>query len=301
MIKKVLVAQNNDLRLSEIVLGFWRLQETPAADVIDLIKFAVDLGITSIDEADIYGGYKSQQYMGNALKAEPSLREKIEIISKCDIILPGSAFSKSGIGFYDSSEAKIISSVEQTLHDLNTDYLDLLLLHRPDLLMDPEIIDNAFQKLEKAGKVNYFGVSNFTAPQFDLLSQKMETPLVTNQIELSVLHYQPLYDGTLNNAIMHDIKPMIWSPLAGGELFTGDSHRVQALRKIMLGIADELGNVSLDQLALAWILRHPANALPVIGTLNKKRMQSAVNALELNLTNEQWYQILIASQQAPMP
>lgn len=301
IMKKVLVASHSDLRLSEIILGLWRLQDIPGNEIQDLLNFAIESGITSIDEADIYGGYKSQQYFGRALKAEPSLRQQLEIISKCDIILPGSRFSKSGIGFYDSSEKHILHSVEQTLTDLGTDYLDLLLIHRPDMLMDPAIIDAAFQKLLQSGKVRHFGVSNFTPSQYDLLAQKMETPLVTNQIELSVLNYQPVYDGTLDSAMIHGVKPMIWSPLAGGTLFTGSSEQVNRVKKEMQQIAEELGGISIDKLAYSWILKHPAQALPVIGTLKIDRIQSAVEALDISLTNEQWYRILIASQGHPMP
>ncbi len=298
---KVTIAPASDLKLSQIILGFWRLQPIIASELVSLIKFAIDLGLTSIDEADIYGGYKSQQYFGEALKKEPSLRSKIEIISKTGIVLSSSGLSKSGIGYYDTSEAHIMQSVEQTLTDLNTDYLDLLLIHRPDPLMNPETIDAAFQKLKKAGKVTNFGVSNFTASQFEMLQNNMETALITNQIEFSVLHTSPIYDGTLDNALMHQIKPMIWSPLAGGAIFTKENEQVHEVRKVMQQISGELGGIPLDQLALAWILKHPSNALPVIGTFKKERIQSAVDALKVELTAEQWFRILVASQGKPMP
>lgn len=299
--EKVQVARQCELELSELILGFWRLKPLEANEVTALINHALSLGITSIDEADIYGNYQSQTYLGKALKEQPSLRDKIQLISKGGINLPGSRFSKSGIGFYDTSEQHLLRSVEQSLSDLNTDYLDLFLIHRPDVLMNPQVIDGAFKKLKQQGKVRHFGVSNFTPSQFDLLSSQMDTPLVTNQIEWSVLHHQPVYDGSLDSAILHGIRPMIWSPLGGGRLFTGNSPREIEVRKVMQEISEELGGIPLDQMALAWILKHPAKALPVIGTLNPERISSAAKALEVALSNEQWYRILIASQGAPMP
>jgi predicted oxidoreductase len=299
--KKVKVARHGELELSELILGFWRLKPLEANEVIQLINHALSLGVSSIDEADIYGNYQSQSYLGRALKAQPSLRDKIQIISKGGIVLGGSRFSKSGIGFYDTTEKHLLQSVEQSLSDLHTDYLDLFLIHRPDVLMDPQVIDNTFQKLKQQGKVLHFGVSNFTPSQFDLLSSQMETPLVTNQIEWSVLHHQPVYDGSLDSALKHGIRPMIWSPLGGGQLFTGNSPQQIEVRKVMLEISEELGGITLDQLALAWILKHPAKALPVIGTLKTERISSAAKAFDVNMNNEQWYRILIASQGAPMP
>ncbi len=299
--EKVKVARHSELKLSELILGFWRLKPREAEEVIQLINHALSLGITSIDEADIYGNYQSQSYLGKALKEQPSLRDKIQIISKAGIVLPGSGFSKSGIGFYDTTEKHLLRSVDQSLSNLHTDYLDLLLIHRPDVLMDPQVIDGAFQKLKQQGKVKHFGVSNFTPSQFELLSSQMETPLVTNQIEWSVLHHEPVYDGSLDSAILHGIRPMIWSPLGGGQLFTGNTPQQTAVRKVMQDISEELGGISLDQLALAWILKHPVKALPVIGTLKPERISSAAKAFEVTMSNEQWYRILIASQGAPMP
>jgi predicted oxidoreductase len=299
--EKVKVARHSDLELSELILGFWRLKSLDANEVIQLINHALSLGITSIDEADIYGNYQSQTYLGRALKEQPSLRDKIQIISKGGIVLSGSRFSKSGIGYYDTSEKHLLQSVEQSLKDLHTGYLDLFLIHRPDMLMDPQVIDEAFQKLKQQGKVKHFGVSNFTPSQFELLSSQMETPLVTNQIEWSVLHHQPVYDGSLDSALIKGIRPMIWSPQGGGQLFTGNTPQQTEVRKVMMEIAEELGGIPLDQLALAWILKHPVKALPVIGTLKPERISSAVKSFEVKMSNEQWYRILIASQGAPMP
>ncbi|OFX39284.1 MAG: hypothetical protein A2W95_08130 [Bacteroidetes bacterium GWA2_40_14] len=290
-----------NLSLSNIVLGLWRLNDVPAREISSLIHDGLDLGITSIDEADIYGNYQSQKYFGRVLKEEPSLREKLEIVSKTAIVLPGSPSAKKGLGYYVTTENHIVHSVEQTLKDLNTHYLDLLLIHRPSPLMHPEMLDRTFHKLLKSGKVLHFGVSNFTPSQFEMLSERMETPLITNQIEWSVLHVDPIYDGTLDTCIKNQIKPMIWSPLAGGSLFSGQSERAQKVRKVMNEISAELGDPPLDQVALAWLLKHPSGPIPVIGTFQKERVLSAAKAMQLELTDEQWFQILVASQGHPMP
>jgi len=298
--EKLNLSPASELALSKIVLGLWRLNDIPANQLVELLHYSVDLGITSFDEADIYGGYRSQEYLGRALKAEPSLRYKIELISKAGIVLPGSDFTKSGIGYYKTTRQHITQSVEKSLADINTDYLDLLLIHRPSPLMIPEELEVTFQKLKSAGKVLHFGVSNFTSHQFEMLSARMETSLITNQIELSVLHTTPLNDGTLDNCIKNHIKPMIWSPLAGGALFTGKSEQVLRVNGVLEEIAREHNQATIDQIALAWLFKHPTKVLPVIGTSNKERILSAVKSTHIELTDEQWFRILIASQGHPM-
>jgi predicted oxidoreductase len=284
------------IQLSDIVLGLWRLNDISGKETASIINYAIDLGINSVDEADIYGGYKSQTYLGRALREDKELRSKIQIISKAGIILPNSDFSKSSIGYYDTSEEHIIRSVEQTLKDLGTDYLDLLLIHRPDFLMHPQALDATFQKLKKQGKVLHFGVSNFTASQFEMLSQTMETPLETNQVEFSVLNVNALNNGIFDQCIKNSMSPMIWSPLGGGALFSNQDDKTQALRKVLTEIGEELGGVSIDKVALAWIMKHPANPSTVVGTLKPERIKIATEALSLKLSQEQWYRILIVAQ-----
>jgi len=298
--EKLNLSPASELALSKIVLGLWRLNNIPANELLEILHYSINLGITSFDEADIYGGYRSQEYLGRALKAEPSLRHAIQLVSKAGVILPGSVFTKSGIGYYKTTQQHITQSVEKTLGDMNTDYLDLLLIHRPNPLMVPEELDAVFQKLKKAGKVLHFGVSNFTSNQFDMLTQRMETPIITNQIELSVLHTTPLNDGTLDNCIKNQIKPMLWSPLAGGALFTGKTEQIHRVNGVLAEIAREHYNAAIEQIALAWLLKHPSNAIPVIGTLNKERILSAITSTHIELTDEQWFRILIASQGHPM-
>jgi predicted oxidoreductase len=287
-------------KLSKLVLGLWRLPNSTDTEVLSIVNSAIELGITSVDQADIYGGYKSQEFFGRALRKDKTLRKKIQLISKTGIILPNSTFTKSGKGFYNTSEKHIMQSVENSLSQMGTDYLDLLLIHRPDVLMQPADLDATMQKLKKQGKVLHFGVSNFSPSQFDMLRKTIETPLITNQVEFSVMHLNPLFDGTFDNCIQHNINPMIWSPLGGGNLFSATDAKTVELRKVLSEIGEELGGASLDQVALAWIMKHPANPNTVIGTLKPERIKLAAEALNLDLNREQWYRILIAAQGHPM-
>lgn len=300
MIKKVQLSKNG-IELSSVVLGLWRLQDISADKIVALLYHAIELGITSIDQADIYGEYNSQQYLGRALKDNKSLRDKLQIVSKAGIILPSSSLSKTGIGYYNTSVQHIIKSVEKTLSDLSTDYIDLLLIHRPDPLMHPNELDEAFLKLKQQGKVNRFGVSNFTPSQFDMLKSNMNTPLETNQVEFSVLKTNPLYDGTFDNCIQHNIKPMVWSPLGGGALFDNSNNATDDIRAVLTDVGNELGGASIDMVALAWIMMHPSNPITVIGTLKLNRIKSAMESSFLRLTNEQWFRILTTAQGFSMP
>ena len=209
--------------------------------------------------------------------------------------------SNYSVNFYDTSHNHIIESVNQSLKDLGTDYLDFLLIHRPDQLMSPYHIDETFLELKNAGKVLNFGVSNFTAPQVDMMRACMETPLAINQIEFSALHTAPLFNGTLDQCIQHQIGPLAWSPLGGGRLFTGTDSQSVRVREELVRIGNDLGGVGIDAIALAWLLKHPSQVCPIIGTLKPERIQSAVKALSIELSNEQWYKILVESQGHPVP
>lgn len=289
------------MELSKIVLGLWRLEDLPGDKIASVINYAVDQGIDTIDQADIYGGYESQKFFGRAIQADKSLRNKIKIVTKAGIILPGSEFSKSGIGFYDTSESHILKSVDRSLKDMCIESIDLLLIHRPDLLCNPQELDQVFMKLKKSGKVKNFGVSNYTPSQFDMLQSRLETKLITNQVEFSVLNVNSLYDGTFDSCLKHQINPMIWSPLGGGALFTEKSEKVNQITQVLNDIGEEHGGVGIDEIALAWILKHPAKPKVVIGTFKPERISTAVNASKINLTQEQWYRILIKAQGYAMP
>ncbi len=287
--------------ISRIILGFWRLQNVSVKQITQLLNKSLDAGINTIDQADIYGNYTSQNILGRAFKADKNIRKKFKIIGKAGIVLNSKPNSDYKISYYDTSREHIVESVNQTLKDLGTDYLDCLLIHRPDQLMNPYDVDSTFQKLRREGKVLHFGVSNFTPSQFDMMQQCMRTPLEFNQIEFSALHFEPLFDGTLDQCIKKQIAPLAWSPLAGGSIFNGTDEQSVRVRTTMNDIAHELGGIGLDAIALAWILKHPSKVHPIIGTMKVERIESALRAHSVNLSNEQWYRILTASQGHAVP
>jgi predicted oxidoreductase len=287
--------------LSRLIAGVWRMAEwrqgeTPAA----FVEHCIDLGITTFDHADLYGDYTCEAIFGAALKADPTLRSQIQLISKCGIKLVSKNRTDHKIKHYDTSREHILASVDNSLRALQTDYLDLLLLHRPDPLMDADQVAVAFAQLQQSGKVRHFGVSNFQPSQIDLLASRLELPLVTNQVEISVMHLDTFLDGTLDQCQQFRIAPMAWSPLGGGKLLTSDSPKALRLRAALQAIA-EPNQASIDQVALAWLLAHPAQILPILGTGNLKRLQSAAAAEQLKLTREQWFTIWTASTGVEVP
>jgi predicted oxidoreductase len=233
-----------------------------------------------------------EEIFGKALSLKPSLRNDIQIVTKCGIKLVSKNRADHKIKSYDTSKAHIIKSAENSLQKMNTDYIDVLLIHRPDPFMDPAETAEAFHMLRKQGKVKHFGVSNFTTAQMEMLQKEYDGPLVTNQIELSVLHEQPFFDGTINYLQQEKIKPMAWSPLAGGKLFKGEDEKSLRARNALENVAEETGAASIDEVAYAWLLAHPAGIMPIVGSGQMNRIQSAVKAANLNLSREQWFYIL---------
>jgi predicted oxidoreductase len=284
-------------------IGLWRLTEwnLAARPLLDWTHQALELGARVFDLADVYGDYEAEAQFGNALALEPALRQRLFLISKCDIKLISAKRPAHRIKLYDSSYAHIVESVETSLRHLHTDRLDLLLIHRPDPLMNADEVAEAFNMLKQAGKVLHFGVSNFTPGQFELLASRLSFPLVTNQIEFSVLQPAPLYDGTLDQCQLLKISPMAWSPLGGGTLFTGDGERESRVRMALAAVGLENGGWTLDQVALAWILTHPAHIVPVLGTRNLDNIRAAMDMTNSKLTREQWFSILEAIHEHEVP
>lgn len=284
------IALNGDLELSRIVYGMWRLAEdadTGEAHVRAKIDACLEQGITSFDQADIYGNYESQRVLGQALKSAPELRERIEIVSKADIALLSEKFPDRRIKHYDTGRAHILASVDQSLTEMGLEYLDLLLIHRPDPLMDAHETGAVLDELVTTGKVRAVGVSNFRLFDWTLLQSAMKTPLVTNQIELSLLNSEPFRNGDLAFLQERGIPPMAWSPLAGGALFDG-SHPDLLARLSEIG-ADH--GTDATAIAIAWLLRHPARIIPVLGTNNLGRIRSMSDALRINLDRETWFEL----------
>lgn len=286
---------------SRIVQGYWRLAEWGMSDqeLLGFIEQSIVAGITTVDHADIYGGYQCESLFGRALALKPSLRDKLQIVTKCGIMLPSKNRPEITSHRYDHSVQHILQSVDNSLQNLKVDHLELLLLHRPSPLMDADHIAEAFEHLHTIGKVRHFGVSNFTPQQFDLLQSRLEMPLLVNQVELSPLELKHFDDGTLEHAQQHAVTPMAWSPFAGGDLF-----RLEGINPTLYKALADVSNAhaaSLDQIALAWLMRHPSGIAPIIGSGNIDRVKSAQQALSIKLTDEQWFAIWVASKGHPVP
>lgn len=296
MIQTIQLTENG-MPMSEMVQGYWRMAdwEMTPQQRLSFLKQHVELGITSVDHADIYGNYSCEQLFGEALVLDPSMRAHIQIITKCDIMLLSDRFPERRVKYYDTSAAHIIASAEASLKNLQTDYLDLLLIHRPDPLMNADEVAQAFQQLKKSGKVRHFGVSNFAPAQFDLLQSRMDDSLVTNQIEVNPINLSVLHDGTLDHLQRLRIRPMIWSALAGGNIFKADSAQAKRLRAVLSEIAEETGAEGIEQVIYAWILQLPSKPLPIIGSGQIARVQTAVDSFQLKLSREQWFRIWQAS------
>lgn len=292
------------LSLSRLVFGAWRLLDDAARldaeAVARLIGSAVDLGLTSFDHADIYGNYEGEAAFGAGLARWRGKRDSFELVSKCDIMLASSNRPQNRLKHYDTSAAHIAASVERSLTNLGTDYLDLLLLHRPDPLMDADETAAALAGLVRTGKVRAIGVSNFTPSQFDLLTSRLPFALATNQIEMSVLKTAALTNGSLDHAQRLSYAPMVWSPLGGGSLFTGAGEREQRVRAALAAVAAEIGAGDLAAVAIAWLLRHPARLVPVLGSMKPERLAGMVKAVDIVLDRQQWFTILEASEGRPV-
>lgn len=291
------------LKLSRLALGLWRLMEwqMSAAELQKFIEESIGMGLTTFDHADIYGLYQCEEAFGRVLKIKPSLREQMQLVTKCGIRLKSSRFPDQKINHYDTSFGHILKSVEASLQNLHTDHIDLLLIHRPDPLMSPEETAGAFYKLKQSGKVLHFGVSNFTPMQFDALNKHFGGQLVTNQVEISPYCLEHFHNGNMDLFMKYGIHPMGWSPLAGGQLMNPSDEKGKRIYRELEDIADELGGAGIDQVIFAWILYHPARIIPVIGSGKTERIRRAAASLKLSLTREQWYRIYIASQGYPLP
>lgn len=274
---------------SPLIAGYWRLMEwgmTPQ-QVVQFIEHHLALGITTVDHADIYGDYQCEAAFGAALRLATGLREKLQIVTKCGIATR--AKPEHRIGHYITEASHILHSAENSLRHFHTDYLDLLLIHRPDPLMDADEIAEAFTALHQSGKVRHFGVSNFTASQFTLLQSRLPFSLVTNQLEISPLEQTSLLDGSLDQCQQNRIRPMAWSCLGGGRLFN-DPH-YQPLRDELEQVKQEIGASNIEQVVYAWVMKLPSRPLPIIGSGKIERVKEAVGACQLTLDRQQWFRI----------
>ncbi len=292
----------SSLSVPALAVGCMRITDLTAADAERFVAAAIEEGACFFDHADIYGKGRSEEVFANALNMNSAVREKVYIQSKCGI----------RFGWYDFSKQHILESVDGSLKRLKTDYLDVLLLHRPDALVEPEEVAEAFDMLESSGKVRYFGVSNHNPAQMRLLQKYITQPLVANQLQLSIAHAGLISaginvnienesatdrdGGVLDFCRLHDITVQPWSPFQYGFMegvFLG-SDRYRDLNLKINDIAEKYG-VSDTTIALAWLLRHPANMQPVTGTMNIQRLKDCCKAADIRITREEWYEIYRAA------
>jgi len=290
------------ISLSPLVWGHWRLTEWNLSqrELLYLTQQCIDLGITSIDSADIYGNYSCEKLFGNALALEPSVRNHIQIITKCGIRLISGKFPEVTVKHYDYSYNHIVSAVETSLKNFRTDHIDLLLLHRPSPLLNPGEVALAFNHLYSTGKVLHFGVSNFLPHQVEMLQSFTPIHLVANQIEISPLQVEHLQNWNLDYLMQKHIIPMAWSPLGGGRLVSPKNKTDKRVSKVIHKIANETSLLP-EQVAISWLTTHPSGIIPVIGSGKFERIKNAYNALNTKLSIQQWFEVYSASTGEDVP
>jgi len=308
---QTLALGRSELRTSRLAYGCWRIAKTndPATDYRtgrEAIIAALEAGYTLFDHADIYCSGRAEEVFGKVLRELRGDRDHVVIASKCGIRFQGDPLADSPYR-YDSTRDYIILQVEHSLRRLKVEYIDVYQLHRPDLLMEPHEVADAFVRLLDAGKVREFGVSNFSPSQLTLLQTALPRPLVVNQIEISLCQFGPFTTGTLDQCQQLQITPLAWSPLGGGLLADGASdilrhqrsYRVADLIKALDDVALSRGTTR-DVVALAWLLRHPAGIVPIIGSTRPERIKAAAKAASFTLTREEWYRLLVAALGEPL-
>jgi predicted oxidoreductase len=290
--------------VSALAYGFWRLGDDPAGSSVARVREKVDacleVGMTTMDHADIYGLYTCEGLFGRLLKESPGLRDQMEIITKCGINVPSD--NRPGVRqeHYDATAPAIERCVERSLRELNTDRIDVLLVHRPDWLTSAEETARGLQRVMQAGKVRHVGVSNYSTHQFSLLAHYLGQPPATNQVELSLLRMDPIYDGTLDQCQAAGVHPMAWSPLGGGRLLSGNDEASVRTRAALARYATEYG-ATVEQIALAWIAMLPARPQVVIGTNQPARIRDAAASVRVQLQREHWYALWEAAQGRGIP
>lgn len=265
--------------------GVWDKNLT-TKEMENMIQVSIENKITTFDHADIYGSYTTEADFGKAFHASKIDREKLQLITKCGIQMIAEKRPENKIKHYDYSKDYIIKSVETSLKNLKTDYVDVFLLHRPSPLMQADEIAEAVEKLKEEGKIIDFGLSNFTSSQTELIRQKTEVSY--NQVQFSATHYEPMLDGSLDYMQTNGIRPLSWNPL--GTVFREDTKQTRRLKKLFSVLLEKY-HLGADTLLLSWILKHPAKVIPIAGTVNVARIQSLSKAIELEMDKEDWFAI----------
>ena len=305
----------SSLRVSRLAYGCWRLADSQNASESKseiwaagkrAVIAAYEAGYTLFDHADIYGNGEAEKIFGEALHENPEMRDRISIVTKCGVRRPddppGSPYH------YNLSGEYIIRSCEGSLKRLGIETIDVLLLHRADWLVNPADVAGAFTKLKQSGKVRFFGVSNFRPSLVSALQTACPMPLVVNQVEISLCKLDAFEDGTLDQCLEKKITPMAWSPLGGGQLAEGAKRLLKSQEgyqiKKVVPLLDELAaqyGVTRSAVALAWLMKHPAGIVPIVGSTNPQRIRDAARAAKINLTREEWYRLLIAARGEQLP
>ncbi len=291
----------DDLELSQVIVGCMRAKDAgmEGERMLRFVEECLDLGIDSFDHAPVYGGYACEKLFGDAvLRKKPELRRKMKIVTKTGIVLPGTEGNQ--VIYYKSTKKEIIKELEESLEKLGTDYVDLLLVHRPDPLADPAETADALETVVKEGKALHIGVSNFMPSQITMLQSYLSIPLVTNQMELSVKNVDNFFNGVLDDALTRRMPLMAWSPLGGGSVFSGEDGQSVRLRKVLAEIAQDHGT-TMDGVMYAWLFVHPVRIAAITGTMNIERVRTAADARELSLSYDEWYRILAASRGFDVP
>lgn len=292
---------SEQLELSQVVMGCMRIADSKIteAELLRLVETCLDMGVTSIDHAPVYGGYTCEKIFGDAvLRKRPELREKMQLITKAGIVCPGKNENKTI--YYNSTKEEILKEMDESLEKLGTDHVDLLLVHRPDPLADPAETADALETLVKQGKALHVGVSNFMPSQMTMLQSKMNIPITTNQMELSVKNTENFFNGVVDDAFTRGIPMMAWSPLGGGDVFKSKEEKFVRLRSVLTEIAEDHGT-TMDAVMYAWLFVHPVQIAALTGTMNADRIRTAVEATELSLSYDEWYRILEASRGYSVP
>ncbi len=289
------------LELSRVVMGCMRLADSQITgeDLLKLVETCLDMGVTSIDHAPVYGGYTCEKIFGDAvLRKRPELRDKMQLITKTGIVCPGKNGNRTI--YYNSTKEEILKEMDESLEKLGTDHVDLLLVHRPDPLADPSETADALETLVKQGKALHVGVSNFMPSQMEMLQSRMRIRLVTNQMELSVKNTENFFNGVLDDAFTRGIPLMAWSPLGGGSVFCSGKEQFVRLRGVLTEIAEDHG-ATIDAVMYAWLFVHPVRIAAITGTMNPERIRTAVEAAAISLSYDEWYRILEASRGYSVP
>lgn len=293
--EKISLGENGP-EVSPVIYSFWRALEDPDGisyrTVQAKLQACLDLGITTFDHADIYGNYQIEELFGKAIKESAIKREDIVLSTKCGINIEDASRPQCKTRHYDSSSEHIIKSVERSLKNLGTDYIDILLLHHPDALMDADETASTLTSLVKKGSVKHVGVANFTVHQHQLLQSRLSIPIITNHLELNILNTKAITDGTIDFIKQQYSRPLAWSPLAGGKLVDKNDESTYNVRTTLKKIASNY-NINEEQLAIAWLLK--LGALPIVGTNSIERIKNATSAVDIVLDKQDWYEIYFSA------